>query len=272
MSNPESSQKLNSNEAGADIRLEGQTEDPSFSPEERAEEPWLSLDEQITNIGNQVEIRQHEIEKLAESVDSTKSKLNQVREGLGLRPEVENPPSVSLDETKIEKLQREQEALEKQKEELLSQQEREQLIQEEKVKILQEKLNELFEEFKRLSAPEFENLLRSGKIQGGGVFESRSMGILDSDSAQSLAEAFREGIKLLPEILKAMPELMKKFDEEITAEATERVEQKIEESKKKIEEEQDKEKKPEEQKQEAPGDMEKNPIPNEDRETEPLVV
>jgi Skp family chaperone for outer membrane proteins len=77
------------------------------------------------------------------------------------------------------------------------------------------------------------------------------MGSLDPEVAQSLAKAFKEGIRLLPKILEALPDLLKEFDKDLTKEATERVDKKLEEEKKKMEEEEQKKKeKPEEPKPE----------------------
>ena len=80
--------------------------------------------------------------------------------------------------------------------------------------------------------------------------ESKSMGSLNPEVAQSLAKAFKEGIKLLPQILEAHPDLLKKFDEDITKEATENVDKKLEEEKQKKEEKKKKEENPEELKSE----------------------
>ncbi|MBI1975367.1 MAG: hypothetical protein HYS57_03335, partial [Parcubacteria group bacterium] len=114
-------------------------------------------------------------------------------------------------------------------------QEKERLIREAKEKILQEKLDELFGEFEALSSLDFESIFQSGKTLTGRSFESKSMGLLDAEVAQSLAKAFREGIKLLPKILEVLPELLKQFDEGLTWEAAERVDKKLEEEKARVE-------------------------------------
>ncbi|MBU1730398.1 hypothetical protein KJ557_02495 [Patescibacteria group bacterium] len=254
LNNPE----LNPSEIGADVnaakRLEGELTPEELEKlkvkegqEQEAEKPELSPEEQIKNLEGEAEARQQEITRLNESVEGTKTKLNEAREKLGLPPTEEDPPSVSSEKNRLEKLQAEQEALEKQKEELISQQEKERLIREEKEKILQEKLDEVFKEFEGLNPRDFESIFKSGKTPEGRNVESKSMGSLEPEVAQSLAKAFKEGIKLLPKILEALPELLKKFDEDLTKEATERVNKKLEEEKQKMEEgEKTEEPKPEE--------------------------
>lgn len=191
--------------------------------------PEISPEEQVENLGGEVEAQQQETTDLTEP--------NEV---------IEKPEFLPAEEDS----QTEQETLEKQKEELNNQQEKERLIKEEKEKILQERLNALFEEFEALEPRDFENISKSGKISGGHNVESKSMGFLDSETAQSLARTFNKGVKLLPEILENLPELLEKFDKSLTEEATERVEQRLEGEKKKMEEEQENEKKPEEPKSE----------------------
>ncbi|MFH1328081.1 MAG: hypothetical protein ABIH76_04460 [Candidatus Bathyarchaeota archaeon] len=62
------------------------------------------------------------------------------------------------------------------------------------------------------------------------------MGEIQPEMARSLAEAFNQSIKSLPEILENLPDFLKKIDEEVTKEATERVEQRLEEEKKRLKE------------------------------------
>ncbi len=222
LNNPE----LNSAELEKGVNIEKKLE-IELSPEESEK---LKAEEQET--------KQQEISRLTESVEGTKAKLNEAREKLGLPSTEEELPSILSDKEKLEKIQAEQGALEK-----------EHLIQEEKEKILQEKLDELFKEFEALNPRDFESIFKSGRTREGRNVESSSMGELDPEIAKSLAEAFKEGIKLLPKILEVLPELLKKFDEDLTKEATERVEQKLEEEKKKMEE---KQKEKEEEKPEEP--------------------
>ncbi len=252
MFNPESAPDLNnpesnSKEAGEGINvvenIESESEQEELAKskleikeEQEAEELKLMPEEQFEDLENEIDSPQQEIAKLTESIQETKAKLNEAREKLRLPPTEEEPPSVLLDKEKLTKLQSEQEALGGQKEDFISQKEKEQLIAEEKEKILQEKIDELFEEFSQLSSVDFESLFRSGKTSGGRVIESRAMGSLDPEIAQSLARAFKEGIKLLPKILEILPELQKRFDEDLTNEATERVEQKLKEEKQEMEE------------------------------------
>lgn len=246
--NPE----LNTVEVQARVNLDKKSES-ELTPEESEKikteavlgqevgQPELSLDEQLGNLESEKEVRQQEMISLTESIDGTKLKINEAREKLGLPPTAEEPPSIQSEKDKLEKLKAEQELLEKQKEELISQQEKEKLIREEKEKILQEKLDGLFKEFEVLNPQDLESIFKSGKTHEGRNVESKSMGSLDPETAQSLAKAFNEGIKLLPKILEALPELLKNIDEDLTKEATERVDKKLEEEKQKMEEGQKKE-------------------------------
>ncbi len=206
-----------------------------LASEEKQERSELSPEKQLTNLEEEAEARQQEITRLTESVERTKTKVNEMRKELGLPPNKEDPPSVFSETDKLKKLQAEQEALEKQREELVSQEEREQLITEEKESILQEKLDELFNEFESLNTLDFESIFANGKTREGRNVESLSLGELDPEVAKSLAKAFKEGIKLLPKILETLPELLKAFNEDLTKEATERVEQKVAEEKARME-------------------------------------
>ncbi|MEO5366311.1 MAG: hypothetical protein H7831_08135 [Magnetococcus sp. WYHC-3] len=209
--------------------------------EKASEELKLSPEDQLENLKDRSVAGEKEMARLSESIETTKSALKTVREKLGLPSVEEDPPSVSNDKDKLDRLKNEQENLERQKEELVKQQERERLIREEREKIMQEKIDEIFKEFQRLNPQDLENILKSGKNSEGKNVESKSMGSLEPEVAQSLAKAFKEGIKLLPKILKALPDLLKKFEDDLTKEATERVDKKLEEEKKKMKEEQEKE-------------------------------
>ncbi len=266
------SAELNSSEVSADVgagkKLEGELTPEELEKlkaeegrEQQAEKPELSPEEQLKNLEAEAEATQQEITRLTESVEGTKAKINKAREKLGLPPTEEDPPSVFSEKDKLEKLKAEQEGLEKQKEELISQQEKERLIREEKEKILQEKLDEIFKEFEGLNPRDFESIFKSGKTSEGRNVESKSMGSLEPEVAQSLAKVFKEGIKLLPKILESLPELLKKFDEDLTKEATERVDKKLEEEKQKMEEEQKKEEKLEEPKPEEKPKVPEGEIP-----------
>ena len=264
--------ELNPNEVGADVgagkKLEGELTPEELEKlkaeggqEQVAEEPELSPEEQLKNLEGEAEAKQAEMTRLSESIEGTKSALNAAREKLGLPPTEEDPPSVFSEKDKLEKLRAEQEGLDKQKEELISQQEKERLIREEKEKILQEKLDDVFKEFEGLNPRDFESIFKNGKTPEGRNVESKSMGSLEPEVAQSLAKAFKEGIKLLPKILEALPELLKKFDEDLTKEAIERVDKKLEEEKQKLEEEQKKEEKPEEPKPEEKLEVPEGEVP-----------
>lgn len=261
MFNPESTPNLNNPEinpaeAQADVnagkKLEGELTSEELEklkaeegPEQEQEKPELTPEEQLKNLEAEVESKQEEVTRLSESIEDTKSALNAARENLGIPPTEEEPPSTFSEKDKLEKLKAEQEALEEQKEELISQQEKDRLIRKEKEKILQEKLDEVFKEFGKLNSRDLESIFKSGKTPEGRNVESKSMGSLDPEVAQSLAKAFKEGVKLPPKILEALPDLLKKFDEDLIREATERVDKKLEEEEAKMEEEQKKEEKPE---------------------------
>lgn len=229
----------------------------------------LSTEDQLKNLTRESETRQEGISRLTSSVETTKIKLNEAREKLGLPPTEEDPPSVLLEKDRLDKLKTEQNTSEKQREELVSKQEKEKLVKDEKEKILQRKLDELFKEFEALTPKDFGNILQSGKTLEGRNVESKSMGFLDPKVAQSLAKAFKEGVKLLPKILEALPDLLKKFDEDITKEATEAVDKKLEAEKQKIKEEEKKEKKPEEPKLEEKAKILEGEIPLNEGKQEP---
>ncbi len=232
-----------SNKFEGDIVPE-ESDKPKETEVQKSKEQELSPENQLKNLEVEIETQQREITMVSKSIESTKNKLSEIRKNLGLSVDEEEPPqSVFLEKNNLERLETEQEALEKQKEELVSQQEKEQLINEEKNKILQEKLDELFKEFEVLSNSEFESIFNSGKTQRGSSVESESMGLLDPKVAQSLAKAFKEGVKMLPKILEVIPGLLKKFDEDLKKEATERINKRLEEEKQKIENEQEEDQK-----------------------------
>ena len=218
----ESAQKINKpesnpSETGVDINAGKQ-------PEAR-----LTVEEQLGDLAHEAEVKQQQVPPLTQSIEGTKAKLSEIRQKMGLPQPNEEPPSVLSDQKRLEELQAEQKALKKQQEELKGQQEKkgkEQLIQEEKGRILQEKLNELFKAFENLNPADLESILNGGRTREGRNVTTPSMGELDPQVAQSLARAFKEGVRLLPQILQALPELLKMFDEELTKKATERVEQK----------------------------------------------
>jgi hypothetical protein len=204
--------------------------------QEEIQQSDLSPEAQLKKLEGETRAQEEEIAKLTDSVEKTKTGIEKIREELGMLPSKEEPPSISSTKDRLEQLKAEQEDLEKQREELESQQEKERLVREEKEKIFQEKLDELFKEFEALNPRDFESIFTSGKTLEGRNIESKSMGSLEPEIAQSLAKAFKEGIKLLPKILEDLPELLKKFDKDLTKEATERVERQLEEEKKKTEE------------------------------------
>ncbi|MCX6754412.1 MAG: hypothetical protein NTU81_01105 [Candidatus Nomurabacteria bacterium] len=99
-----------------------------------------------------------------------------------------------------------------------------------------EKIELLFKEFEKINQQNFESILNTGKNLNGSNFESLSIGKLDSKDMQSLATLFKNGIRLLPEILKNIPELLKKLDEDLEKEAIENIDKKLKGDKEKIKE------------------------------------
>jgi len=182
---------------------------------------------------------------------------------VGLPPTEDDPPGLASEAEKLQKLQAEQEELAKQKEELLRR-ERERLIREEKQHILQEKINDLFREFEALDMPDLESIFATGRNSNGGPWKSGALGLLDPEIVKSLAIAFKEGVKLLPQTL---PGLLKQFDEQLNHEAEERVDQQLEEQKEEEKEVQENEaSEPEEQ-----TEMSAEEPPAEDVSDEPKV-
>src|SRR3989344_6069290 len=106
---------------------------------EKTKQVELSQEDQLKNLANQSEIMQRDITVLTASIEQTKIKLNEARKKFGLAPTEEDPPSVSSGNDRLEKLQAEQEAFEKQRKEIISKQERTELITKENKKIAQEK-------------------------------------------------------------------------------------------------------------------------------------
>ena len=215
--------------------------------EAMVEQTKPSPEEQISSLENESRINQEEITRLTETVENTKTKINEIRQKMGLPYREEDTPSVLSEKDKLEKLLSEQETLERQKEELIGQQEKEKLIREEKEKIMQEKIEELFNELRSLRQEDFESIFQTGKTVNGQAVESNAMGTLEPDTARALANAFEEGIKFLPEILKNLPDIFEKWNEDLMEEATRRIEQMLEEEKKKLEQESPKPKQPEEE-------------------------
>ncbi|MFY9558654.1 MAG: hypothetical protein WAQ52_00330 [Terriglobales bacterium] len=204
----------------------------------------FSPENDLKNLEDKTRAGEQEITHLTELVEKSKTELNRLREQMGLPPTEDDPPGLASEARKLHKLQVEQEALAMQKAELLRQ-ERERLIREEKQRILQEKIDDLFREFETLDMPDFESLFATGRNNNGGPWESSALGLLDPEMVKSLAKAFKEGIKLLPQILETLPGLLKQFDEQLTGEAEERVDQQLEQEQKAEEKEEQKNEAPE---------------------------
>ena len=220
----------------------------SAAPQEgqEAAEINFSPENHLKNLEDKTQAGRQETARLTELVEGTKSKLNKLREQLGLPPTKDDPPGLASEAERRQKLQDEQEELVKQKEELMRQ-ERERLIRAEKQNILQEKIDGLFREFEALDTPDLESLFATGRNRNGELWESGAMGLLNPEIIKSLAIAFKEGIKLLPQILETLPELLKQFDEQLTNEAEEHVDQKLEQEQREEEEQKNVEPKLEEQ-------------------------
>jgi|GEM_PF-5923819 len=280
INNPE----LNQAEAQMDVnigkKLEG--EPPSEELERlkmekeqgrKQEKLELSPEEQLKNLESEMESRRQEMARLTESIEGTKSKLNEVREKLGLSPIEEEPPSTFSEKDKLEKLKAEQEALEKQKEELISQQEKEQLIRKEKEKILQEKINKLRAKIEvkkdRQDIIKFFESAPTGekKVYGEGRRVEESF--LETNPSKSVLVFFKDGqidkIIAGPEadVDKIIETLAKdeNSDENLTQEAERRVEQRLREEKAKMEEEHKEEEKHEESKPEEKPKVPEGEIP-----------
>ena len=236
----ENSQNIITPEELGQLDLEG------TKTERVVEQPVLSPEAQLKNLDVSAEVQRQKITSTNESIKDLQSKLNEAREELGMPPAEKDPISMSEKKSYLEKLKIEQEVLERQKEELVSKKEREKLVKAEKEKILQEKINELFKEFEKVNPRDLEVFVSTGKTSDGNNFESKSAAQFSPETVQSLAKAFKEGIKSLPKILENLPELLKHFDKDLEKEATERVDKKLEEEKQKIKDSQKNEEKLEE--------------------------
>jgi len=176
--------------------------------------------------------RKEGAEMIAASIEDTGARLAELREEMGLPSQEGDAPSVAIEKELLGKEDQEEfpedEVEEKVREEA-RQQERQKLIEEEKARILQEKINGLFEEFGKLGSQEMQNVLASGQPAPGKNMESKHMGELNKEDAKSLAAAFQEGIKLLPEILKRIPKLLEDFNRQLIEEAEKNVDKQLEE-------------------------------------------
>lgn len=216
--------------------IEANTE--MVAKEEDSKPDEQPLEEQLEIIEKETEANQQEVVKLTESIAKNKAQLAAIRKELGLPDVEENSQDATAKEGKLEQLREKHEAIERQKEELISKQEREGLIKKEKEKILQERVNVLFSEFEDMAPEERESVRATGKKRTGEQMESHAMGgVIESETAMTLAEAFKEGVRLLPGLIKKMPELLQQLhqiNEELTKQAEERVDKKIEEKKEKV--------------------------------------
>ncbi|MCX6754413.1 MAG: hypothetical protein NTU81_01110 [Candidatus Nomurabacteria bacterium] len=77
----------------------------------KTEQLELSSEEQLKNLEENINLQEDGISKLTQSIDDTKSKLNEIRESLGLPKEEEDSPSVLFGKDKLEKLQDKQKEL-----------------------------------------------------------------------------------------------------------------------------------------------------------------
>lgn len=192
-------------------------------------EPVPSPKERIGALDEEVDARKREIEDVTGSINQTQEEINALREKMGLLPTEEESPSLVGDRKYLEGLASKQKSTERKREELRVQAELERLIQEEKKRILQERIEALFESFEALSASrpdDFESLLRFGTLPQGRVFEGQLFDdSLEPSMLQSLAEAFREGVKILPDIIRTIPKILEAFDTQLTEEAKKNIEE-----------------------------------------------
>ena len=205
-----------------------------------AEQAEPTIEERLQSVESLTAENQEAIAQLEAQTSKSKEDLRGVRERLGLSDSEDNTDHDPTASSRLESLRSEQAKLEQQKEELVTEQEKAELIQQEKKKVLQEKLDGLFEEFNTALPEVLNSLAKNGKTPSGEKYSSKNLGELSPESAQSLAEAFKQGVKLLPEILKVIPELLKEFDEQITKEAESRVEERIEKEMENLREEAEK--------------------------------
>lgn len=188
----------------------------------------LSSEERLEALSNEIPERQEQIDRIKASKEKSIDELKRLRDNLGVPHTEEDVHSISSSQERIDQLQSEKEALEKQQEELLLQQERKRLIDEEKANIIQEKIAQVFAEFKSLDQQDLSSILNTGHTFAGQVMESRALGSLNPDVAQQLVRAFNEGLKLLPQILERFPGIVEQLDDELTEEAEKRVDLKLE--------------------------------------------
>lgn len=95
------------------------------SLEKEAEQPVLSVKEQIKNLEGEIEAHQQEIARVSTSIEETNIKLNEVREYLNIQPDEEDAPGTLPERDELEKLKAELQSLETQKKELVEFQENE---------------------------------------------------------------------------------------------------------------------------------------------------
>lgn len=250
LNNPE----LNPNEIGPDVNAVKKPESELTSEEleklkaeegqeQEPEKPELSPEEQLKNLEGDIEARQQEIARLTESVEETKTKLDETREKLGLPSTEEDQPNIFSEKDKLEKLQAEQEALEKQKEELVSEQERERMIREEKEKILQEKKDELKTKIEiKDNEQDLIKVFESSSTSEREIYGERGRveeAFLETDPSKSVLIFYKDGqvdkIIAGPEadVEKIIETFTKdeNFDENLTQEAEQRVGESLEEEK-----------------------------------------
>jgi hypothetical protein len=96
--------------------------------------------EQIQHITDERGALDETIEKITLSSEQDSSRMDEIRQQLGMPPENEVPPSISEKNEKLQELQKQKDELEKKRNELLNEQEKTRRIEEEKKRILAEKV------------------------------------------------------------------------------------------------------------------------------------
>jgi hypothetical protein len=130
---------------------------------------------------------------IAGKLEEEKSRLNAVKEKLGLNPESESTPAIS--------------ALEKQLLEI-----RAENLQREKEKIFAEYLSVILEELKRVIESEL-------KRQNSGMEKTA----LSAADLENLSRVMHEGLSLLNKVAEIAPSILSKFDSILTEEAERRL-------------------------------------------------
>ncbi|MCK9378786.1 MAG: hypothetical protein M0P97_01415 [Candidatus Moranbacteria bacterium] len=222
---------MESNETSGIAKVEQAVDNGSEESGVEGEAKEVSHEEAIEDLTVQIDGKKELAESISASVEGTNSRLDELREKMGLPVQEDDATSVSIDKETLEKEKEKKGLLEKEKEERIFQQERQRLVEEEKKRIIKEKIEGLFEEFSRFSSQEVQSLSRSGRMLSGGFVESGYLGKLAEEVSKIFASSFEKGAKTLSDIEENLPELLEQFDEQITAEAEMNVDERLENEK-----------------------------------------